>query len=182
MTSNLPRRQEGQSLVETAFLLPLVMILVFNAVNLGYFFFVYVNLAAAPRQGAEYSIQGAHTIQESAPTAADVSSLVYDSFSGAVPGSGSTPSRVCVASNGLSNQGTSTQTPTCTTYGTPPASYPADPNCPSTTICPDPEAPTFVLNRVDIQYTATPIIGGTFFNLIFPSSLTFHRYIYMRGE
>src|ERR1700691_3613472 len=48
----------GQSLVETALLLPVLLMLLFNAVNFGYFFLVALNVAPAPRSGVAYSIQG----------------------------------------------------------------------------------------------------------------------------
>jgi Flp pilus assembly protein TadG len=171
----------GQSMIETALIMPLMFIMVLNAVNFGYMFYVYLNMAAAPRQGAEYSIQGTHTIQEATPSSSNVKSLVTDSFSG-VPGSSNALTRVCSASNGLNNSGTSNQTPACVTYGAGIATFPTDANCPSLSICPDPEAPTFTLNRVDVQYTVTPLLSGGAFNLVMPASMTFHRYIYMRVQ
>jgi Flp pilus assembly protein TadG len=170
----------GQSMLEAALIIPLLCMVMLNAVNFGYMFYIYLNMAAAPRQGAEYSIQGTHTIQESVPTSSNVSSLVYASLTD-VPSSSTTPMRVCSVSNGLTNSGTSSQTPACVTYGSS-ATFPTDTNCPKSTICPDPESPTFVLNRVDVQYTVTPLVPGTAFHLIFPSSMTFHRFIYMRVQ
>ena len=41
------KRSRGQSLVETVLLMPLVLLIVLNVVNFGYFFVVAVNLAAA---------------------------------------------------------------------------------------------------------------------------------------
>ena len=48
---NLIRRQrhdEGQSLLETAVAMPLLLGIAFNLINLGYFWFVVLSLAAAP--------------------------------------------------------------------------------------------------------------------------------------
>src|SRR5581483_4215825 len=42
--SKLQRRARGQSLVETALMLPLLLLVVFNVVNLAYFFLVVINL------------------------------------------------------------------------------------------------------------------------------------------
>ena len=53
----LIRRQphdEGQSLLETAIAMPLLLGIAFNLINLGYFWFVVLSLAAAPRQGVQY--------------------------------------------------------------------------------------------------------------------------------
>ncbi len=40
------RRSQGQSLVETVLLMPLLLLIILNVVNFGYFFVVAVNLAA----------------------------------------------------------------------------------------------------------------------------------------
>lgn len=44
----------------------------------------------------------------------------------------------------------------------------------------DPE-PGFVLNRVDVTYTVSPLIPGAVFNLILPSNMSFHRQVSMRS-
>jgi len=58
---SLIRADSGQALIETAFVLPVILIIVLNAINFGYFYLVALNLAAAPRAGVEYSIQGNST-------------------------------------------------------------------------------------------------------------------------
>ena len=172
------RRKEGQSLIEAAFLLPILLAVTFNAVNLGYFCFAFLNLATASRQGSEYSIQGSSAFQQSElPTASEVSTLVYASINGAIPSSGNTPLRVCTLANGVdpAGAGTPNQIPLCSNFGTASGTdYP--------TLLPDPEAPLLVLNRVAIQYTVTAPIQGFIFNLAFPPSLTFQRFVYMRAE
>src|ERR1700730_10413431 len=55
------RSSSGQSLVETALLLPMLLMLLFNAVNFGYFFLVALNLGVAPRNGVLYSVAGSAT-------------------------------------------------------------------------------------------------------------------------
>ncbi len=179
LSSGLLRNREGQSLIETALLLPLLLTIVFNAVNLGYYFLVCLNMTTAPRQGAQYSIQGpASQVQTALPAATPVGGMVSSGFSGAI-GSASaknTSIRVCSAALGLVNVGTSSQVPKCqVTYGS--GVFPA-----LTAADADPEAPYMVLNRVDIQYTVTPLIQGKAFNLVLPSSLTFQRKIFMRVE
>jgi hypothetical protein len=180
MTSSdfgLHREREGQSLIEAAFLLPFLLTLTFNAINIGYFFWAYLNMATAPRQGVQYSIQGTSSfLQGQLPSADVVKTLVYADLTGAIPNSADTPQRVCTLANGIdpNGVGTSNQVPLCTEYGSASGTY--------TALQPDPEAPLLVLNRVDIQYTVTPPIPGFLANLIFPPSLTFHRYVYMRAE
>lgn len=177
MKTDITRNDRGQSLIETAFLLPFLLIIAFNAINMGYFFYVYLNLATAPRQGAEYSIQGPSSSQQNPlPTADDVNTLVSDDITGAIASASNTPTRVCTMALGLNptGLGTASQVPNCNNYGSGTGTF--------STLQPDPEAPFLVLNRVDIQYHVTPPITGFFFNLVFPSSLTFHRTVYMRAE
>jgi len=180
-------RGEAQSLIEAGLLLPLLLLLTFNAVNLGYVFFSYLNMATASRQGAEYSIQGLDTIQGgNLPTATQVDSLVSEDISSAVPGGSNIPIRVCTQSLGLSTTYTgANQIPLCSTYaggGGATGSFPvSDPNCSGAPICPDPEAQYgLILNRIDVQYTVSPLMDGMAFNMIVPT-LTYHRYVYMRS-
>ena len=49
----LARCTAGQALLETALVLPLLLVLILNVINFGYFFFVALNLSAAPRSGME---------------------------------------------------------------------------------------------------------------------------------
>jgi hypothetical protein len=81
----------GQAMVETALIVPLLLGLVLNAVNFGYFFLVALNLTASPRSGVEYSILGASTpigvdLADPGPTTApsSVSFLTLGELTGAV--------------------------------------------------------------------------------------------------
>lgn len=171
------RTHQGQSLIEAALLLPMLLAITFNAVNMGYFCFTFMNLATGVRQGAEYSIQGLSSYSESdLPSASNVSTLVYAGINGSMSGTVNTPMRVCSLANGVDpdTEGTADQIPLCSAFGAEAGSF--------TALEPDPEAPSLVLNRVDIQYTVTAPIQGFMFNLIFPPSLIFHRYVYMRAE
>ena len=76
----------GQSLLETAVAMPLLLGIAFNLINVGYFWFMVLALAAAPRQGAQYSTQGGQAITSSSPSATQVSDLVYDNMTNAVHG------------------------------------------------------------------------------------------------
>jgi hypothetical protein len=167
--------QGGQSIIEAALLLPFLIIILFNTINLGYFFFAGLNLTTAPRQGAEYSIQGfASGLQAGAPAASVVQTLVDQGIIGAIPAAnGITQYQVCtptilVGGIGVQNQGTTNQIPNCAQYNSAPSAAPH----------PDPEAPLLILNRVDIWYQVSPIIPGALFNL-FPTP-NIHRYVEMR--
>lgn len=165
--------ERAQSMVETALVLPLFLLITFNAANFGYFFFVALNLASAPREGVEYSIQGFATPSTPSLPAAGPSStqtsiswLTYRDMA-ALHLSANAQVRVCTKLQGMSAPGT----PNCTTYGSA-TTFPAVPA--------DPEPTAFVLHRVDVKYSFTPLIPGQLFNLIVPN-LTFHRQVSMRA-
>ena len=91
MRTRLHRSHQGQGLIETAVLLPFLLVLTFNALNIGYFFFVYLNLATAPRQGAQYSILGSVTTVNVLPAADAVHQLLSDDITGAISAASTTP-------------------------------------------------------------------------------------------
>jgi Flp pilus assembly protein TadG len=179
--------QAGQSLIETALILPLLLLLAFDAINFGYFFYSAVNLASAPREGAQWSIIGSATPSSSSLAAAGpasnsttVSFLTYEDMRGALPSYSNATIQVCTEALGLqaSGLGTSSQIPNCAQFGggsgtwTPP---------------PDPEAPFFVLQRVDVAYTVVPLIpqfvlpvGGGIPLTLLPN-MTLHRQVSMRA-
>ena len=167
------RSSEGaQSLVETALVIPLFLMITFNAANFGYFFFVAVNLASAPREGVEYSIQGFATpgslsLPNAGPSSAvtSISWLTYQDMA-ALHLSANAQVQVCTKLLGTSAPGTAN----CAQFGG--GSFPAP--------AADPEPGAFVLNRVDVKYTVTPLIPGGLFGLIIPTS-TFHRQVSMRA-
>src|SRR5438094_365293 len=99
----LPRSQEGQSMLETAVAMPLLLVISLNLINHGYFCFMVIALSAAPRQGAQYSTQGGQAITSSSPSTTLVSNLVYDNMTNAVHGatSGNTAVRVCTSAKGV---------------------------------------------------------------------------------
>lgn len=172
--------ESGQSLVETALLVPVVLLLTFNAVNFGYFFFVAIQLTAAPHMGVEYSIQGFATpshpslpsaIPPGAGADLSVSTLTYQDMVG-LNGSANAMVQVCTEANGI---GATSGTSVCkqvNPQGTK-FTFPA-PNA-------DPEPNSFVLNQVDVWYTITPIIPAGIFGLQLTPALQFHRQVSMRA-
>ncbi len=169
-----PWGEEGQSLLETAFSIPLVLGIAFNLINVGYFWFMVLSLSAAPRQGVQYATQGAAAgTSVAAPGTTAVKTLVYENLTNAIHGATTSNAavRVCTSAKGVSGAGSS-QVTLCDTYG-PAFAYSA--------ITSDPEAPLFVLDRVDVEYTVTPVIPGSAFNVVLPSNLKFARHISMRS-
>jgi len=165
------KRQEGQSLVETAIAMPLLLGLAFNIINWAYLWYVVLALSAAPRMGVEYATQGGAAGTATAPGATTVSNLVYDNLTNAI--SGATTSnvavQVCSSSIGINS---SNGVALCSQFG-PAYTFP--------TPAADPEQPVYVLDRVDVEYTVSPIIRGTAFTVILPDSLKFHRQVSMRS-
>lgn len=194
-SSALPRSCAGQSLVEIALILPILLMIVLNAVNFGYFFLVAVNLAAAPRSGVEYSIIGSAApagtgLPAEVGTANTTASfLTYRDITGALNAASNASVQVCSKVLGTSGSGSSliAKCKSCTS-----SSSCSAPGTGSPTPSADPEAPTFILNRVDVAYSFSPLIPGTPFGVVLlPSSActssagtitcTFRRQVSMRA-
>lgn len=167
LTIGISDRAEGQSLLETALMVPILLVLVLNALNLGHYFFVAVNLMGAARQAAEYSIMGgASVVQTPIPVATNVQSLLADQISGALGNQqvANLPSQICSLSLGLSGQASN-----CNQYQGFGALSPDV----------DPEGPSLVLNRVDVAYQPAPLVEGALFNVVPAPDL--HFYVEMRA-
>ncbi len=193
------RSTRGQSLVETALMLPIMLSLVLNALNLGYFFFVTVNLTGSTRTAVEYAIVGpGSTGTTNYPPAnagpRNVAELIYEDMTGSVWNGTSATVQVCspsvlVGVNGPSGSPVKSNCVLCTSAAS--CSSASSTTGALATFVPDsdPEQPTFVTSRVDVQYSFPPLIPGTPFNLILMGSLynsgtgqyTFFRHIEMRS-
>jgi hypothetical protein len=190
----------GQALVETALMLPLLLTVVLNAVNFAFFFLVALNITSSSRTSGIYSIMGnatpaasalplggatAGTLDCSSAAASYVSYLACQDLTGSVytPSNSNTGVSVCSSTVGVTGGGSATAATSCTSYGAG-AGFP-------TTADSDPEAPTFLLARVDVAYKFSPPIPLTPFNalLLVSSNCTssggtvtciFYRHILMR--
>jgi Flp pilus assembly protein TadG len=165
-------REDGQSLLETAIAVPMLLGVAFNIINFAYVWFMVLALSAAPRHGAQFATQGGAALASSStPVATVIRDVVYNNLTNGVAGATSSniSVRVCANSIGVNS---STFIANCTSFG-PAFSYSA-PEA-------DPEAPLFVLHRVDVAYTVTPVIPGSAFRVVLPSNLTFHRQVSMRS-
>lgn len=173
------RGESGQSLLETAVAVPLLLAIAFNIINFGYFWFMVLALSAAPRQGVQYATQGGYALSTTTgiPTADNICNLVGDNVGNAVLHSSTltcgadTKVQIRVCSNAV---GTPTAgVPKCKSYG--PALVSLSPPAA------DPEPTMFALQRVDVVYQVTPIIPGGVFNIVVPANLNFHRQVSMRN-
>ena len=191
------RGNSGQALVETVLIVPLLLVVVLNAVNFGYFFLMALNITSSSRSSGLYSILGnASTAARALPLAGpyntntSVSYIAYQDLTGAVysPSTSNTGVQVCSPSVGVLNAGTVNQKSRCTSFGI--GSFPA--------ADPDPElnsgntAPAFLLNRVDVAYQFSPPIPLMPFNIVVLASpactssggsvsCTFYRHTEMRA-
>jgi Flp pilus assembly protein TadG len=190
----LRRCDSGQALVETALVLPILMTVILNAVNFGYFLVVALNVAAAPRSGVMYSITGFATAGEpldlpsATPpsTSTTVASLTYQDMHGVLASYTTATVQVCSKKIGVTNTGLATQTTNCSTCTSSSSGSCTGVN--AYTPSSDPESPSFYLHRVDVKYTFTPLVRGTAFNLaLLPAALcsggtcSFHRQVSMRA-
>jgi len=168
------RSGSGQSLVELAVAVPIMVMLMAYAVDYGYFFIAAAGITSASRNAAEYSIAGYEapgqaTLPPAGPytTTNTVSAEAIAGLATFNTSSTTTSVQVCSKSNGVSSN-----VAKCTSYGPTALSY-----TPGT----DPEAPHFVLQRVDITYTVQPPIPLSFFKISLLPNMTFHRQVSMRA-
>ncbi len=200
--SNRFSRSSGQSLIETALILPVVLCVLLNALNFGYYYFIALNITASPRSGILYSIVGpsspaatnyppACAVPTGVPASTAVYYLAQQDLSMMTKSASNATIQVCSSYLGT-NGSLTNQKANCVTYtpGSGMGSGCGTINTGTTGDVPDadPEAPTFVLQRVDVTYTFAPLIPGTPFNLTLLSvcnsggtSCTFHRFAEMRG-
>jgi Flp pilus assembly protein TadG len=133
--------EQGQSLVEYAFMLPFLFLLLVNCVNFGVFIYDWIEVANAARAGAQYAIlSGASAGSLTAATGTQITALIKADMV-SLP---ATPT-ISICTN---NNGTLT-----TLAGT----------CSTTTTPADPEAPLYVLATVDVSYAYTPMTGALSF-------------------
>ena len=138
--------ERGQSLIEFALMLPLIFLLIVNAVNFGSYLYAAITVANAARAGAEYAVMGvAMATAPSTPTNAQVAALVANDII-SLPNRASLQVRVCRNTNGVET--CVCVVGACTGMGTTPA---------------DPEnsgaaAALYELKTVDATYTYQPFI------------------------
>jgi Flp pilus assembly protein TadG len=127
---------EAQALVEFALMVPLIFLLIVNAVNFGGFLYAWITIANATRAGANYGALGAISAGSlTSATSAQITSLITADTSSLR----SAPS-VCVNQNATASA----------TSGSCSFSI--------SSIPPDPEGPPYVSLAVDVRYTYSPFI------------------------
>lgn len=156
---------EGQALVEFALMVPMLCLLIVNAVNFGAFFFGWITVANAARAGAQYAIMAGASVNSPPQTKASaVSTLITNDFVSLLNGSSPTVN-VCIYS-GSTIQPSPYQLGTCSGSSS------------------DPESARYVGAVVDVTYNYTPPIPLFDFpklgvHATLPPT-TIHRRTYMR--
>ncbi len=161
------RKEAGHSLIEFALLVPLLFLVLVNAINFGGFFFAWITMANAARSGSQYaSLAGATVSAPSPPTSSQIYNVVAQDIS-ALPNRSSLAVRVCTNTNG---------TVACEQTGS--GSF-TNPTADSR-----PEASLYVMTWVDVKYTYQPLIPAfNFANLGIHATIpptTLHRQTVMR--
>jgi Flp pilus assembly protein TadG len=171
---HLLQDRTGQSMVEIACFVPILMLLMGYAIDFGYFFIAAAVITSSARNATEYSIQGFQgpaqgTLPAAGPstTTTSVAATALADLTGLVSSGTTTTVEVCSKANGMNGN-----VPNCTSYGPTGTTY---------TPAADPEAPRFVMQRVDVTYTVQPPIPMTFFKVTLLPSLKFHRVVCMRA-
>jgi Flp pilus assembly protein TadG len=153
-SSVLDQGSEGQALIEFALVVPLLFVLIFNAVNFGGFLYSWITVSNAARAGGQYAAMGA--AYASYPTAATLSGIqtLIQNETSSLPGASATNPAITICEN---------QNGTAVTY---PPTNPAT-ACTSTAPPQDPEtitgltgASTYTTVAIDVTYTYTPFIGA----------------------
>jgi Flp pilus assembly protein TadG len=177
----------GTSLLETALVLPILIVMCLYAVDFGYFFLVAGNLVTSSRNAVLYSTQGfSSPAQQQLPSAGTASSLsdtagvagiAGGDLSGLANMATNTQVEVCSKSIGVTavkvGSTTTGYTANCSTYPTGSLSFTPDT---------DPESKYgLLLQRVDVVYTiAMPVSLNLFGFSLTPPSI-FHWQVEMRA-
>jgi Flp pilus assembly protein TadG len=136
--------EQGQALVEFTLMVPLLFLLIVNAVNFGGWLYSWVAVGNAARAGADYAAMGAASVDfPIEPTAANVVSMVQTETSSLPNWTTSNPTiTACQRYNGATTLLNSTSA------------------CPVgvTTLPDDPEGLAYTLLAVDVTYTYSPFI------------------------
>ncbi len=111
------RREEAQSLVEFALILPMFLILLFGVIDFGLGLRAYVTLSSATREGARYGIVGNQPGTFIAGGSGDCNGTTTTTIVG----------KVCATMNGLDLTDIQTVTTDCTVTAPPPPCNPGDP-------------------------------------------------------
>jgi len=170
----------GSSLIETALVMPILILILCFAIDIGYFFIVAANLVSSSRNAVLYSGQGFVSPTQQLPSpgtagsladTAGVAGLAGGDLSGLANMSSKTSVQVCSKQIGITQTSNGYIT-NCSTFPSGALSFTPDQ---------DPESANGMLTqRVDVVYTVVPPIPVDFFTFTMPP-LTVHWQAEMRA-
>ena len=131
VTKAAKSNEGGQSLIELSLIIPLMFLLIINAVNFGAFIFAWITIADAARTGVQYGSTSTTTYSQITTVVADTTASLKNKASVSVVYSRNANGTITCPGQG-----------TCT--ATPPA---------------DPEPALYTLACVDVTYTYKPLIS-----------------------
>jgi len=172
---------QGSSLIETAMVVPILVLMLCFAIDIGYFFIVAANLVSSSRSAVLYAGQGfVSPAQQQLPSpgtsgslsdTAGVAGLAGGDMSGLANMASNTKVQVCSKVIGVSQTSNGYIT-NCSTYPSGSLSFTPDQ---------DPESANGMLaQRVDVVYTVSPPIPLNFFTFTMPA-LSVHWSAEMRA-
>jgi len=147
------RSEQGQSLVEFALMVPLLLILIVCALNFGGFIYSWITVADAARAAVQYAALGTSSADYPvAATVADITALVRKEAA-SLPGYSTSNPTVTVCQN---NNGTVTQLRSAAACPAGVSAIPQDPEIETGTA-------TYASVAVDVTYTYAPFINVSSF-------------------
>jgi TadE-like protein len=170
---------EGQALVEFALMVPLLFVLIVNAVNFGGYIYDWITVANAARAGAQYAAMGAaYAGYPPAARLSNITTLIQNETAALPNASGSNPVITVCEFNGSAIAFPLT---TPTTACSDPAGVAAPPQDPET-ITGGAGASHFTTLAIDLTYTYSafiPTFNFRLFGIILPTT-NIHSRIVMR--
>lgn len=154
VAQSMAAAEAGQSLVEFALMVPLLFVIIFNAVNFGGFLYAWITVTNAARVGGQSAAMGA--AYASYPATASLSTIktLIQNETASLPGASATNPVVTACAN---LNGSSVQYPPTTPAVACPAGVTAPPTDPET-ITGLSGSSTYTTVAVDVTYTYTPLI------------------------
>jgi TadE-like protein len=180
-SSGEAQSSEGSSLIETALVMPILVLMLCFAIDVGYFFIVAANLVSSSRNAVLYSGQGfVSPAQRQLPSpgtagsladTAGVAGLAGGDLYGLADMTSKTSVEVCSKQIGITQTSNGYIT-NCSTFPSGALTFTPDQ---------DPESANGMLaQRVDVVYTVSPPIPVDFFTFTMPA-LTVHWQAEMRA-
>ena len=137
----------GQALLELAFIIPFLLLVIANVVNFGGMFYAAITVANAARHGAQDFVYGSATVKNASPaTPAEIWALIQNETVALPNASGSLGIRIC-----RENRDTPSA-PACTAFGPDIYTFTSPP------VDTRDEGDEFLNGWVDVGYTYVPYI------------------------